>query len=102
VAIDAHWVSFSTKKKTGRITIANACMQLPIDALAMGFSTKEAHGAHNQRVGRHGQGLTLAALVLSRNRYDVSITRLVAIGGLKCVQTLLRFLVQSHRVRKSS
>jgi hypothetical protein len=49
-------------------------MQLPIDALAMGFSTKEAHGAHNQRVGRHSEGLSLAALVLSRNRYNVSIT----------------------------
>jgi hypothetical protein len=60
-------------KKTGCITIANACMQLPIDALAMGFSTKDAHAAHNYLVGRHGDGLKLAALILSRDRYTVSI-----------------------------
>jgi hypothetical protein len=53
------------EKKTGRITIANACMQLPINALAMGFSTKDVHGAHDHLVGRHGEGLKLAALVLS-------------------------------------
>ncbi|KAF3399844.1 hypothetical protein F1880_008366 [Penicillium rolfsii] len=58
------------EKKTGRITIANACMQLPINALAMGFSTKDAHGAHSHLVGRHGEGLKLAALVLSRNGYN--------------------------------
>jgi hypothetical protein len=44
-----------------------------MDALAMGLSTKEAHGAHNQRVGRRGEGLNLAALVLCQNRYQVSV-----------------------------
>jgi hypothetical protein len=39
----------------------------------MGFSTKDAHGAHSHLVGRHGEGLKLAALVLSRNGYNVSI-----------------------------
>jgi hypothetical protein len=55
------------EKKTGRITIANACMQLPIDALAMGFSTK---AAHKHLVGRHGEGLNLAALDFSQNHYN--------------------------------
>lgn len=36
----------------------------------MGFSTKDAH---NHLVGRHGEGLKLAALVLSRDGYQVSI-----------------------------
>lgn len=62
------------EKKTGRITIANPCMQLPINALAMGFSTKDVHGAHDHLVGRHGEGLKLAVLVLSRDSYNVSIT----------------------------
>ncbi|CEJ62517.1 hypothetical protein PMG11_11014 [Penicillium brasilianum] len=62
------------EKKTGRITIANPCMRLPINALAMGFSTKDVHGAHDHLVGRHGEGLKLAALVLSRDGYQVSIT----------------------------
>ncbi len=31
------------EKKTGRITIANSCMQLPINALSMVFSIKRAH-----------------------------------------------------------
>ena len=60
-------------KKTGCITIVNACMQLPIDALTMGFSTKDARAAHEHPVGRHGDGLKLAALILSRDRYTVSI-----------------------------
>jgi hypothetical protein len=45
-------------------------MQLPIGALAMEFSTKDAR---DHRVGRHVEGLKLAALVLSRNSYDVRI-----------------------------
>jgi hypothetical protein len=57
------------EKKPGRITIANPCIQLPINALAMGFSTKDAH---DHLVGCHGEGLKLAALVLSRNSYLVS------------------------------
>jgi hypothetical protein len=61
------------RKKTGRITIANACMQPPIDALTMGFSTKDAHAAHNHLVGCRGEGLELAALILSRDRYNMSI-----------------------------
>jgi hypothetical protein len=58
------------EKEAGRITIANPCMQLPIDALAMGFSTK---AAHKHLVGRHGEGLKLAGLVLARDRYQVNV-----------------------------
>jgi hypothetical protein len=46
------------EKEAGRITIANPCMYLPINALAMGFSTK---AAHKHRVEHHGEGLKLAA-----------------------------------------
>jgi hypothetical protein len=48
-------------------------MQLPINTLAMGFSTKDVHGAHDHLVGRPGEGLKLAVLVLSRDSYNVSI-----------------------------
>jgi hypothetical protein len=57
-------------KRTGRLTIANACMRLHINALGMGFSTKDAH---DHLVGRRGEGLKLAALVLSLDSYQVSI-----------------------------
>jgi hypothetical protein len=60
-------------KKTGCITIVNACMQLPIDALTMGFSTKDAHASYEHLVRRHDDGLKLAALILSLDRYTVSI-----------------------------
>jgi hypothetical protein len=55
------------EKEADRITIANPCMQLPIDALAMGKA------AHEHLVGRHGEGLKLAGLVLARDRYQVSV-----------------------------
>jgi hypothetical protein len=58
------------RKKTGRVTIANACTQLPVDALGMGFTTKDAH---HHLVGHHGEGLKLAALILSLDGYQVSI-----------------------------
>lgn len=58
------------EKKTGRVIIANACTQLSIDALGMGFTTKDAH---HHLVGHHGEGLKLAALILSLDGYQVSI-----------------------------
>ena len=45
-------------------------MRLPINALGMGFSTKDAH---DRLVVCHGEGLKLAALVLSRDGFQVSI-----------------------------
>ncbi|CEJ62611.1 hypothetical protein PMG11_11108 [Penicillium brasilianum] len=60
------------EKKTGRVIIANACTQLSIDALGMGFTTKDAH---HHLVGHHGEGLKLAALILSLDGYQA---RLVA------------------------
>ena len=58
------------EKETGRVTIANECMQLPINALGIGFSTKDVH---DHLVGRHGEGLKLAALGLSQEGYRMSI-----------------------------
>jgi hypothetical protein len=46
-------------KKTCRVTIANACTKLPINALGMGFTTKDAH---DHLVGLQGDGLKVAAL----------------------------------------
>jgi hypothetical protein len=48
-------------------------MQLPIDALTMGFSAKDAHASYEHLVRRHDDGLKLAALILSLDRYTVSI-----------------------------
>jgi hypothetical protein len=45
-------------------------MQLPINALGMGFSTKDVQ---HHLVGRHGEGLKLASLILSRDGCQVSI-----------------------------
>jgi hypothetical protein len=39
----------------------------------MGFSTKDAHAFHEHLVGRHSDSLKLAALILSRDHYNVSI-----------------------------
>jgi hypothetical protein len=41
-------------------------MRLPINALGMGFLTKDAH---DHLVGRHGEGVKLAALVISRDGF---------------------------------
>lgn len=45
-------------------------MELPINAPGMRFLTKDAH---DYLVGRHREGLRLAALVLSLDSYYVSI-----------------------------
>lgn len=45
-------------------------MQLPINALCMGFSTKDAY---DHLVGHHGEGLEPVPLILSRYGYQVSI-----------------------------
>jgi hypothetical protein len=58
------------RRALGFIPIANACMRLPINALGMGFSTKDAH---DRLVVCHGEGLKPAALVLSRDGFQVSI-----------------------------
>jgi hypothetical protein len=44
-------------------------MQLPINTLAIGFSTKDVYDAHDHLLGHHGEGLKLVALVLSRDFY---------------------------------
>jgi hypothetical protein len=44
--------------------------RIPINALGMGFSTKDAH---DRLVVCHGEGLKPAALVLSRDGFQVSI-----------------------------
>ncbi|CEJ61859.1 hypothetical protein PMG11_10376 [Penicillium brasilianum] len=55
------------RRALGFIPIANACMRLPINALGMGFSTKDAH---DRLVVCHGEGLKPAALVLSRDGFQ--------------------------------
>ncbi|KAJ5742665.1 uncharacterized protein N7511_011236 [Penicillium nucicola] len=58
------------EKKTGQVTLTNACMQLPVESLVMGFTSKNDL---DQLAGSHGEGLKLAALVLSRKGYRVSV-----------------------------
>jgi hypothetical protein len=57
-------------KKSSRVTLANACMQLPAEALELSFSTK---GGQEQLAGSHGDGLKLAAVVLSRDGYRLQV-----------------------------
>lgn len=58
------------EKKTGRVTLTNSCMQLPVEPLVMGFTSKDNH---DQLAGSHCEGLKLAALILSRDGYKVSV-----------------------------
>ncbi|KAJ5982738.1 hypothetical protein N7451_012838 [Penicillium sp. IBT 35674x] len=58
------------EKNTGRVTLANACAQLPIESLVMGHTTKDRD---NRLSGSHGDGLKLAALVMNRQQFQMSI-----------------------------
>jgi hypothetical protein len=50
VRMDAHWVSFSTKKRPVASRSQMHACNYPFNALAMGFSTKDVHGAHDHLV----------------------------------------------------
>ncbi|KAJ5982050.1 hypothetical protein N7451_012150 [Penicillium sp. IBT 35674x] len=58
------------EKKTGRVTLTNACTQLPVESLIMGHTTKEQDPRLS---GSHGEGLKLAALVMNRHQFKMSI-----------------------------
>jgi hypothetical protein len=58
------------EKNTGRVTLANACAQLPIESLVMGYTTRDRD---NRLSGSHGDGLKLAALVMNRQQFQMSI-----------------------------
>ncbi|KAF2996556.1 hypothetical protein E8E15_000224 [Penicillium rubens] len=58
------------EKKTGRVILTNSCMQLPLESLVMGFTSKDDD---EQLPGSHGEGLKLAALIMSRDGYKVSL-----------------------------
>lgn len=58
------------EKNTGRVTLANACAQLPIESLVMGHTTR---ARDNRLSGSHGDGLKLAALVINRKEFQMSI-----------------------------
>ncbi|KAJ5240491.1 uncharacterized protein N7469_002082 [Penicillium citrinum] len=53
-------------KKSSQVTLANAGMQLPVEALELGFTTKSGQ---DHLAGSHGEGLKLAAVALSRDGY---------------------------------
>ena len=57
-------------KKLNRVTLANACMQLPVEALELGFTTKTGQ---DHLAGSHGEGLKLAAVALSRDGYSLQV-----------------------------
>ncbi|CAI7647755.1 unnamed protein product, partial [Penicillium manginii] len=58
------------EKKSSRVTFANACIQFPVESLELGFTTKVGQ---NQLAGSHGDGLKLAAVVLSRDGYRLQV-----------------------------
>jgi hypothetical protein len=51
------------EKKIGRVTLVNACMQLPVESLVMGLTSKDKQ---DHLAGSHGEGLKVAALVMHR------------------------------------
>ncbi|KAF9888555.1 hypothetical protein FE257_008486 [Aspergillus nanangensis] len=57
-------------KSTGQVTLANACATLEPEALQLGKTTKRGK---DQLVGCHGEGLKLAAMLMSREGYRVSV-----------------------------
>ncbi|OQE88908.1 hypothetical protein PENNAL_c0015G05766 [Penicillium nalgiovense] len=48
------------EKKTGRVILTNSCMQLPLESLVMGFTSKDDDA---QLAGSYSEGLKLAALI---------------------------------------
>ncbi|KAF4768593.1 hypothetical protein HAV15_002962 [Penicillium sp. str.  len=58
------------EKKAGRVTLANSCAQIQPEALQLGHTSKQGK---SNLAGCHGEGLKLAALVMSRNGYKVKI-----------------------------
>jgi hypothetical protein len=58
------------EKKFGRVTLANACMQLPVESLVMGLTSKNKQ---DHLAGSHGEGLKVAALVMHREGYKVTV-----------------------------
>ncbi|KAJ8207426.1 hypothetical protein LV159_008890 [Aspergillus fumigatus] len=58
------------EKKSGRVILVNACAQLRTDALQLGHTSKKGQ---LQFAGCHGEGLKLAAMVMCREGYSVSI-----------------------------
>jgi hypothetical protein len=58
------------EKKAGRVILANPCAQLQPEALQLGYTSKQGN---DSLAGCYGEGLKLAALVMSRNGYKVKI-----------------------------
>ncbi|KAJ6126127.1 hypothetical protein N7471_010620 [Penicillium samsonianum] len=58
------------EKKTGRVILINSCMQFSFEFLVMGLIFKDND---EQLLGSHGEGLKLAALIMSRYGYKVSV-----------------------------
>ncbi|KAJ6045616.1 uncharacterized protein N7446_012480 [Penicillium canescens] len=57
-------------KKAGRVTLANPCAQIQPESLQLGHTSKQGK---TNLAGCHGEGLKLAALVMTRNGYKVKI-----------------------------
>ncbi|KAL2783978.1 hypothetical protein BJX66DRAFT_109274 [Aspergillus keveii] len=58
------------EKASGKLTLTNACARLTPDLLQLGQTSKQGKG---QLAGCHGEGLKLAAMVMTREKYRVSI-----------------------------
>lgn len=58
------------EKNASRVTLANACAQLPIKSLVMGHTTRDRD---NRLSSSHRDGLKLATLVIKRRQFHISI-----------------------------
>lgn len=70
VLIDQALGFIRYEKKSGELRLANGCAQLRPKILQLGKTTKQNK---NNFAGCHGEGLKLAAMVMSRNGYKVSV-----------------------------
>jgi hypothetical protein len=63
------------EKKAGRVILVNSCAQIQPEVLQLGHTSKQGNA---KLAGCHGEGLKLAALVMSRNGYKAKIATVQA------------------------
>lgn len=82
-------------KKTGRTILVNPCAQLKPEALDLGHSSKRGN---SNLTGCHGEGLKLAALVMSRNGYSVKIATANSHWSFSFVGSRFRCMIRPSKM----
>ncbi|KAJ5369974.1 uncharacterized protein N7496_006094 [Penicillium cataractarum] len=85
-------------KKTGRTILVNPCAQLKPEALELGHSSKRENP---NLIGCHGEGLKLAALVMSRNGYRVKIATANSHWSFSFVGSRFRCMIKPSKMVES-